>query len=104
MNRETPTFPCAYCGRDTDATKLSNGPHFVFCTASCRRRFEKFYRNRYPDVATSQRDQLLAALRVVVLTGRTFGRLPSGAGFSDLNDIAAVPDFWGDTLQRKKCA
>lgn len=34
-------FPCKYCGRDVPVNKLSRGPHFVFCRASCSRAFTK---------------------------------------------------------------
>jgi hypothetical protein len=102
MNRETPTFPCACggCNLFVAVSALDKGVKGLFCLASCRRGFEKRYRKQHPDVTAPQLDQLLAALRVVVLTGRTSGRLPSGAGFSDLSDIAPVPDFWRNTIER----
>ncbi len=107
MQVQKQTFLCAECSRDTPAERLDQGPEYVFCTASCAKRFRK------RGYAEARRQLLLAVwhwrARVacgVMLTGRhaLMNRWIRWGGpferFIDTLSSPDVPPHWVESLSR----
>ncbi len=115
MQAQKQTFLCAECSRDTPAEKLRLGPEYVFCTASCAKRFQK------RGYAEARRQALLAAWHFAarmsfrdvhrmisqgVRAGRTamVHRLTKYGGqvdrFIDTLSSPDAPEHWADAAGR----